>query len=200
MLSYRYVTHKVVHRSGYRPITTCSPHNNALVQSFGAEKVFDYHSPTCAQEIKTYTGNKLRHVLDIITDSTSQEICYASFGRLGGKYTCLELPSESLHTRKTVKKEMIVGLAASGKEIALAEGYEREANPENRRFAAEWFQMVQRLLDEGKFKSHPPKVLAGGFEAILDGLVILKRKGTSGEKLVVFIDPEEEKKALDTAS
>lgn len=168
--------------------------------SFGAEKVFDYHSPTCADDIKAYTSGNLRNVLDIITDAASQRICYASFGRLGGRYTCLELPSEALHTRKTVKKEMIVGLAASGKQIALADGYERDANPEYRTLVAAWFRTIQRFLDAGKIKAHPLKVLPGGFEGILEGLKVLENKGTSGEKLVVFVDPEREREYMARAS
>jgi NADPH:quinone reductase-like Zn-dependent oxidoreductase len=175
-------------RSGYHPITTCSPHNNALVKSYGAEQVFDYHSDTCAADIKAYTKGRLRHVLDIITDVPSQLICYETFSRVGGKYTCLERPTEVIHLRRTVKKEMIVGLAASGKEIALADGYERPANPRLRTESMKFFKTVQRLLDEGQFKPHPARVVPGCFKGILKGLEILREKGTSGEKLVVFVD------------
>lgn len=179
---------QILRLSGYKPITTCSPRSNALVEAYGAAMCFDYHSPTCAEEIKTYTKGKLNLVLDIITDGLSQQICYGAFGRLGGRYCCLELPSEALHTRKTIKKEMIVGLAASGKRIALADGYEREANPCLRGYAADFFRIIQQQLDQGRFKAHPPRVLTGDFNAILEGLVILKDKGTSCEKLVAFVD------------
>lgn len=175
-------------RSGYKPITTCSPHNYGLVKEYGAEEAFDYHSEACAADIKTYTKGRLRHVLDIITDVPSQVICYETFGRVGGKYTCLEKPSEELHLRPTVKKEMIVGLAASGKEIALADGYERPASPRLRAESAHFFQSVQRLLDQGRFKPHPVRLLPGRFAGILEGLEILRSKKTSGEKLVVLID------------
>ncbi|RJE27120.1 Zinc-binding dehydrogenase [Aspergillus sclerotialis] len=179
---------QILRASGYKPVTTCSPHNFALVKEYGAEEAFDYNSPTCAADIKAYTKGRLRHVLDIITDLPSQAICYETFGRVGGKYTCLELPSEELHLRRTVKKEMIVGLAASGKEIALADGYERPANPRYRAESARFFQTVQQMLDAGRFKPHPAKVLSGRFEGILEGIEILRSKGTSGEKLVVFVD------------
>ncbi|KAF9252041.1 hypothetical protein LCP9604111_2037 [Penicillium roqueforti] len=179
---------QLLRASGYKPITTCSPHSYALVKEYGAEESFDYHSETCAVDIKAYTKGRLRHVLDIITDVPSQLICYETFGRVGGKYTCLEKPSEELHLRPTVKKEMIVGLAASGKEIALADGYERPANPRLRAESAHFFQSVQRLLDQGRFKPHPVRLLPGRFAGILEGLEILRSKKTSGEKLVVLIN------------
>ncbi|EPS29079.1 hypothetical protein PDE_04028 [Penicillium oxalicum 114-2] len=181
---------QILRLSGYRPIATCSPHNNDLVRAAGAEKVFDYRSETCAADIKSYTNGRLRHVLDIITDLQSQLICYDTFSRVGGKYTCLEQPAEELHLRRTVRKEMIVGLAASGKEIALADGYERTANPQLRARSGEFFQTIQRLVDEGKFVPHPTRTVEGGFEGILKCLDILKSGGTSGEKLVVFLDRE----------
>jgi hypothetical protein len=46
-------------RSGYKVITTCSPKNFKLVESYGAEKAFDYHSPTCGEDMRAYTNNTL---------------------------------------------------------------------------------------------------------------------------------------------
>lgn len=104
----------------------------------------------------------------------------------------LELPATEGECvrRRTIKTEMVVGLAASGKEIALADGYERTADAQLRKDAAELFQTVQGYLDRGEFCPHPPRVVPGGFEGILDGLQILRNMGTSGEKLVCFINTD----------
>ncbi|KAJ5212785.1 uncharacterized protein N7498_004431 [Penicillium cinerascens] len=51
---------------GYKVITTCSPHNLALVRARGADHVV-HHSPTLAQVIRALTGNQLCLVLDCIT-------------------------------------------------------------------------------------------------------------------------------------
>ena len=177
--------------SGYKPITTCSPKNFALVKRFGAAHAIDYNAPDCAAQIRAVAGGRLDRVLDIITDGPSQEICHASFGRRGGRYTCLEKPADELHGRKnTVKMDMVVGLAASGKEIALDDGYERSADPALRANAAAFFRSVQKKLDEGVFEAHPARVLPGGFQGLLEGLDILRQKQTSGEKLVAFIGAE----------
>lgn len=131
----------------------------------------------------------------MITDPRSQSICGDSFGRAGGLYAVLELPdSESpIAQRRTVKTQMVVGLAATGKEIALADGYERAADPALREKAANDFRVVQRLLNEKKFRPHPARVLRGGFEGVLEGLKILRELGTTGEKLVCFLDEVAEK-------
>lgn len=174
-------------RSGYRPIATCSPKNFDLVRSYGAVEVFDYRDPEVAENIRRYTKNALRYVLDVITEVKTMKHCYAAIGRAGGKYTCLENYPEHLHTRRTVKPELVMGIAILGKRIALDHGYGSDANPELRDFGVAWYQTLQRLLDEAKIRSHPIKVLPGGFQGILEGLPLLKSKAISAQKLVVRI-------------
>jgi NADPH:quinone reductase-like Zn-dependent oxidoreductase len=115
-------------------VTTCSPKNFDFVKSYGADEAFDYKSPTCVDDIRAYTNKSLRHVLDTITEAKSMKICYACIGRAGGRYTCLEMYPDFGHTRKTVKPEMVMGLAISGRQIALDWGYESDPNPEFRKF------------------------------------------------------------------
>ncbi|RDW61770.1 zinc-binding alcohol dehydrogenase family protein [Aspergillus mulundensis] len=182
--------------SGYKPITTCSPHSSALVQAHGATECFNYRSDACGSEIKRATNGRLRHVLDIITDMPSQLACFTAFGRLGGKYACLERPNPNLPRSRLIKVDMVVGLAATGKEIALRDGYERAANPELRKTAARLFRSVQGMLDKGEFVPHPAKVLEGRFEGVLEGLRVL-REGVTGVKLVVFIDESEGHRMID---
>lgn len=183
-------------RSGYTPITTCSPHNFPLVREFGAAAAFDYRSPTCVNDIRNFTGRSLSRVLDVITDARSQIICGDVFGRGGGMYAVLELPDPEspVAKRRTIKTDFVVGLEAIGKEVALSGGYERRADDRVRATAANAFAVVQRLLDEGKVRAHPARVVSpGGFQGILEGIRILRDVGTSGEKLVVFLDEDAEK-------
>ncbi|KAF2193880.1 zinc binding enoyl reductase [Zopfia rhizophila CBS 207.26] len=182
--------------SGYTPIATCSPHNFPLVRKFGAAAAFDYRSPTCADDIRSFTGRTLSHVLDVITDARSQMLCGNVFGRGGGMYAVLELPDPEspVAKRRTVKTEFVVGLAAIGKEVALSGGYERPADHRVQARSAHDFAVVQRLLDEDKVRAHPAKVISpGGFSGILEGIKILRDGGTSGEKLVVFLEETAEK-------
>ncbi|KAI5194189.1 hypothetical protein AUEXF2481DRAFT_71750 [Aureobasidium subglaciale EXF-2481] len=185
--------------SGYKPITTCSPRNNDLVRSFGAEAVFDYRSPSCADDIRTFTSRSLSRVLDVITDARSQIICGNAFGRTGGSYTVLELPDPDspIAHKRTVDTQMVVGLAATGKQIALDHGYERAADPQLRQQAAKNFSAVQILMDNGQLRIHPARVVPGSFQGIVEGLKILSEKATSGEKLVCFVDEREEALHLD---
>ncbi|KAL2864253.1 zinc-binding alcohol dehydrogenase family protein [Aspergillus lucknowensis] len=173
--------------SGYRAIATCSPKNFDLVRSYGAEHVFDYNDPDVASKIRTLTRNSLRFALDIITEVKTTKHCYAAIGRAGGRYACLEKYADHLHTRKTVTPELVMGIRILGKRIALDHGYGSEASPELREFGVKWYQILQKLIDEGKIRSHPIKLIPDRFEGILNGLPLLKSRVVSAQKMVVPI-------------
>lgn len=120
-----------------------------------------------------------------MTEIKTMQLCYAAMGRAGGKYCCLEMYHQDLCTRRVVKPELVMGMAILGGKVDLDFGYECEADPEKRAFGVVWYQEIQRLLDDGRLKTHPVRLLEGGYEAILGGLKKLKNREVSGEKLVV---------------
>jgi len=171
-------------RSGLKPIAVCSPRSFKLVKSYGAEEVFDYNSPDCASNIRSYTKNNLKYALDIITNIASMKLCYDAIGRRGGKYTGLELLPDHSHLRKSVAPSWVMGISIFGKELELSGGYERPPNPGHRLFGKKWFATMQRLWDEGKIKPHPIRACEGGFEGVLKGVNVLRGGKVVGEKLV----------------
>ncbi|KAA8643973.1 hypothetical protein EYZ11_008225 [Aspergillus tanneri] len=174
--------------AGYRAIATCSPRNADLVRSYGAEAVFDYRSDTCATDIREYTKNTLRYVLDCITEPATLELCLKCIGRAGGKYCGLEAFSDDLRTRKAVSMEWVLALSIFGKPIALDKGYGRDAAPEHRELGRKMFEEVEQLLQNGQLRAHPVRMMPGGLEAIPDGLALLKKKQVSGHKLVYLVE------------
>jgi len=168
-----------------QPITTCSPSNFELVKSYGAVEAFDYHSADCIKDIKTYTRNSLKFVLDCVSEPETMEFCYQCIGRSGGKLTTLEPPPGYLNSRATtVKVDWVLGPALHGKPIGWPAPMEREADPELREFAKRWFTTVQELLDQNRLKAHPIKIMEGGLEGVMGGLDILTKKQISGQKLI----------------
>ncbi|KAF3480349.1 putative zinc-binding dehydrogenase family oxidoreductase [Arthroderma uncinatum] len=171
--------------SGLKPITTCSPSNFELVKSYGAAETFDYRSKNCVEQIKKHTRNSLKYVIDCVSEPETMEFCYQCMGRSGGKLVTLEPPPKYLNSRpKTIKTDWVLGPALHGKAIGWPEPMTREPAPELKEFAKSWFTTVQELLDQGKLKTHPLRVMDGGFPAILDGLELLKTKQVSGQKLI----------------
>ncbi|PVH74413.1 putative zinc-binding dehydrogenase family oxidoreductase [Cadophora sp. DSE1049] len=179
---------QLIRHAGLTPIATCSPRSNALVESYGAEKCFDYHLPSCAKEIKAYTRNGLRYALDCIVEADTMTICYGALGRSGGRYTALEpYPEYIANTRKTVDSNWVLGPSILGTKIGWPAPFGREGDPSLRVFGKKWFQTAQRLLDQGEIVPHPVRVSDTGFDGVFDGLELLRKKMVSGEKLVYNI-------------
>lgn len=150
--------------------------------------MFNYREPSCADDIKSHTRNSLGFVLDCISEPETMQFCYACIGRAGGKYTALEPYPEFLHTRKiTVVPDWVLGPTILGKRLGWPEPFAREPSEELRAFGIEWFAIVQLLLDQGKLKPHPLRLVGDGFDNIFHGLKQLEMKTVSGEKLVCRI-------------
>ena len=159
------------------------------MKGYGAEAAFDYHSPTCAADIKAYTRQSLSYVLDIITDAKSQAVCYAALCRGGGVYTALEAPGEAFNTRKrTVKVDFVVGLCALGGEVALPGEYYRPADPTSREHAGEFFDEMQTMVEEGKIRPHPHRMLSPTWHGVLKGIEESEKGKISGERLVALVE------------
>lgn len=175
--------------AGLRPIATCSPSNNELVLRFGAEKVFDYRSPTAAQDIREYTGNELAYTLDCVSQADTTQLCYGAMGRAGGRYVSLEPFRETVAQSRalTVVPSWVMVLTIFGRKVALDGEYGREARPEDRQFGAQAFAAVQALLDRGLINTHPVKAQAGGWEGVVEGVDIIRTQALSGYKLVYSV-------------
>ncbi|KAF4810905.1 Trans-enoyl reductase [Colletotrichum siamense] len=179
---------QLVKLAGLKPITTCSPRNFDLVTSYGAEKAFDYRSPTCAADIKLYTKNSLKYVLDCISEPETMEFCYGVIGRLGGRYTALEPWPRGLDNRGNVTADWVLGPTMIGKPIAWKPPFDKAVDPAIKKFGARFFRTAQLLLDKGLLKAHPLHILDGGLRSVLEGMDLLKSKTISGKKIVCRLD------------
>jgi NADPH:quinone reductase-like Zn-dependent oxidoreductase len=167
------------------------------VKSYGATAVFDYNSASCAQDIREHTRNSLKYVLDCISQPETMQFCYACLGRAGGKYTALEPYPNFLHTRpKTVTPDWVLGPVVLGKKLGWPEPFNKEGDGATREFAIEWFKTAQQLLDEGKLRAHPIRLMDGGLENVAEGLELLKKKQVSGQKLIYRVAQGSQKTQL----
>jgi NADPH:quinone reductase-like Zn-dependent oxidoreductase len=167
--------------SGYKVITTCSAHNFDYVKSLGAEKAFNYNDADCGEEIRKYTGNNLKYAWDCIGVGDAIKICAdALTSGPGAKYASIVGTKSS---RDDVESTNTVAYSALGepfdKGFAKSEGDAKDFEYQ----AKTWIPVVEKLLADGKFKVHKPRVRSG-IENILDGLDELRNNKVSGEKLV----------------
>ncbi|POS75425.1 zinc-binding dehydrogenase [Diaporthe helianthi] len=173
--------------SGIDPVVTCSPRNFDLVRGRGAVAQVDYIRADLVEEVKRLTGNKLKYAFDCVTGPESVAHCYAALGRTGGRYVSLEMVSEELRTRRAVRAKVVLAYEALGEDVPLSQGYESRADPEKFAFAAKFFAMFQKLVDEGTLKTHPIESAGVGLSSVLSGLQSLKSGSVSGRKLVVTL-------------
>ncbi|KAH8690645.1 putative alcohol dehydrogenase [Talaromyces proteolyticus] len=176
--------------SGYIPIAVCSSHNNAMVSSYGAASVFDYHSPSCAADIKTATKNQLRFVLDCIGTAQSTALCYAAIARTGGRYVSVERYPESAAMRKLVQGSWVMMLDMFGRGVDMKGGYDRKVDPAARDLGRRLFAGLEMLAQDEDIRPHPMRLVRSGSswaESVLAGIDMLQKGQVSGEKLVVEI-------------
>lgn len=173
--------------SGLHVIATASPHNFEYLKSLGADAVFDYKSSTCAKDIKEYTKDTLKYVVDCISEGTSPDIAVAAMSSSGGIYTTLlPIPNEKVQAiNSKVENKGTLAYTAFGAAFTMGPG-EFPPMPENAKFGAEFWELSRKLLAEGKVKVHKPTVNKGGsgLKGVLEGLDLLRGGKVSGEKLV----------------
>ncbi|KAI1422848.1 GroES-like protein [Xylaria sp. FL1777] len=179
---------QLLHLSGLRPVTTCSPGNFDLVRARGAAAALDYVDPSVVDDIRAFAGGKLKHAYDCIGDMSSAAHSYAAIGRTGGRYVTLEqVPEELLRTRRAVRNKFVRGYEVFGRDVPLSRGYECVADPAKLALAVRYLHVLQGLLDKGDLKTHPVQKLGGGLPGVLEGLKLLKSGSVSGKKLVVAL-------------
>ncbi|OOQ91706.1 Protein TOXD [Penicillium brasilianum] len=166
--------------SGYKVLTTCSPHNFDLVTGLGADAVFDYKDPQSAAEIRKLTDNNLKLVFDCISLEASAKYCEAAISTEGGEYSALlnvKVERENVNSRFTL------GYTAVGEAFKFGD-IPFPAKPEDKAHAEKFVAIAESLLAQGKVKVHRPRVGKDGLKGVLEGLQLLKEDKVSGEKLV----------------
>ncbi|XP_014554307.1 hypothetical protein COCVIDRAFT_105199 [Bipolaris victoriae FI3] len=182
------LTIQLLRRAGYRPISTCSPSSFELAKSRGAEATFDYNSPTACDEIREYTNDSLRLVVDCIGSPETMTLCYSSIGDCGGRYAALErYPRRLTIRRRDITHDWVYGWTIFGKEVKLAGAYYRPELPEDKVMGELWAEEMGKVLQSGELEPHPLDVSPGGLGVVLWKLDLLRRGKIRGKKVVVMM-------------
>lgn len=168
--------------SGYKVLTTCSPHNFDFVKSLGADSVYDYRDSDCAKKINKDTNDSLKLVWDTISLESSAKICAEAMssdtsGARYGSILPVKLPKEGVETTMTFMYTIF-------NDAFEKAGRTTPAVPEDFEFAKKFFDITEKLFHEGKLKTHPEHVGQNGLEGALQGMQDMKADKVSGKKLV----------------
>lgn len=171
--------------SGLKVIATASPHNFDYLKSLGADAVFDYKSPTVADDIRKYTNNSLKLAWDCTGQGAA--ISAGALSSDGGKYaTIIGVKKEELLAVNPKVDGPYATMMYTIFNERYFKGSETLPKPEDFEFAKKFLAISQELLEQGKLKVPNPIVNRGGasFEGILKGLDELRAGKVSAGKLV----------------
>ena len=156
-------------RSGLTVITTASPKNFDLVKSRGADAVFDYNDPECAEKIRSYTNNSLRYVLDTISQEWSYKICAAALSSDSTEeLNCVALLPVDTWPRENVNTRAILAYTTFGEEFHKFETT-FPAMKDHFAMGVMFWKLNASLLSEGRIKTHPITIREGGLQGIPNG-------------------------------
>ncbi|KAL1795379.1 hypothetical protein ACET3X_007195 [Alternaria dauci] len=176
--------------SGLDVITTSSPHNYGMLESLGADAVFDYSLPDVGDRIRKYTDNKLYYAFDCIATDASARICADALSDdVAMKAPMYSAVLYCVFPRQDVQVNVTVAYTIFGSSFNKPELGPEEfpASKEDYEFGKRFWKISEKLLREGQFKVHPFEARSGGLEAVLDGLDELMRGEVRGKKLVYML-------------
>lgn len=169
-------------------ITTCSPHNNSLVQSAGAHIIHDHsaeHIDDTIAEIRRQAPN-LRYVFDTIGSVESSSIASRALSDEGGTLVTVRPGKANTGGVKT---------GTDVRDVLVWTAFEREVRygefvwPPNKKdhdLVAEFFEKMPAYLEDGSIK--PSRVKSKkGLEAVEEGFKEHREGKISGYKIVYSI-------------
>ncbi|SNX84284.1 related to toxD gene [Melanopsichium pennsylvanicum] len=184
---------QIAHISGFRVITTASPHNHQLLKSIGADDIYDYKDVTTPAKIAAKDPH-LTKALDCISENGTQQLCVKSLGIKGGDVVVLLKPDpEAIALRKSeVNIIHTLAYTALGRPFNYGKAvYDQERVSADSTLMKQWLNgdkgHFYTLFKQGLVKGNRIKEMHGGLEAIADGLKYLQEGKVSAEKLAYKI-------------
>jgi NADPH:quinone reductase-like Zn-dependent oxidoreductase len=170
--------------AGYKVLTTCSPKHNDWMKSHDITP-FNYNDLDCGAQIRAYTNNTLKFAFDTISLADSAQICADALstkpGSRYGSLLPLKFPREDVEYTTTLMYTIFDAEFTK-------RGTHFPRSTEDFEFARMFFEMTERLLAEGKLKTHPEKLREGGLQGALKGMDEMKAGMVSGEKWVYKVE------------
>ncbi|KZT50837.1 GroES-like protein [Calocera cornea HHB12733] len=151
--------------AGFHVVATASPANFAYVQTLGADVVLDYHDPAIVDSIQSTASLSL--AFDAISQPPTTTACLAALSSEGGKIA-ITLP----YAGAVPDSVELLGVNASALHSRMLHD------------VPELTRLWQALINEGKLRPHPFKIMPHGLNSIDAGFALQREGKISAQKLV----------------
>lgn len=171
---------------GLEVVVSCSPKNNELVKSYGADFAYDYHMPDVGEQIRrAHSG--ITRALDCFSDRNTLTVCtdVVDASLPGGAQVILLRDVPFAKKKKGSNTKFILSYTLFGKAFSLLRVIRFAAVPEDRAALVKFYDMLPSLIKDRGLKANPVDVRPGGLQAVEKGLAEMKAGKVSGKKLVV---------------
>ncbi|KAI0057242.1 dehydrogenase [Artomyces pyxidatus] len=168
--------------AGLRVLATASPRNFALVQSLGADEVFDYSEPDVAQRIWAATGGKLRHVVDAISEGPTPDLVAGAMSEDGG-IAAIILPPPTSHPNVKLAHTCVYDLLGADFDFPQ----KNTATPEQKVWGKKVAKLLEGILEQGHIKPNPVYLLPNGLESVADGFQYMKEGKVRAQKVTYSV-------------
>lgn len=168
-------------RAGYSVIAVAGQSAN-IARELGADAIVDYRGKNDDElahavevEVKRVGGTLAGTYDAVSTDATVAWLANVVDSLGGGRITTV-LPTKGEHDPDSIP--------SSTKVVRTMVG---TAYGEDTDFAAKWYPIIGKWLDDGKFKANKVRVVPGGLNGVAAGVKLLKEGKVNGVKLVYRI-------------
>ncbi|KAF7979764.1 hypothetical protein HWV62_40782 [Athelia sp. TMB] len=185
----RHMAIQLAKLSGLTVITTASPANYAYLRSLGADHVLPYADPATPAAIRALTSNQLRIAFDGVSEKESATAILNSLSDDPAlhKDIVILLPLQDslgeLADSMSASLRLIIVLSLLGKEDRMVWDYPISARPENYAFSVRSYELLERLLSEGKITCQKIKLMCG-LERVQEGMRDMREGRVRAEKVV----------------
>ena len=180
--------------AGYQVVTTASPRNAGLLTDLGADRVFDYHSPTVEQDIiKTFGDRTFAGALAVGPGSAPACVRIAGACR-GNRFVSTATAPVTFENGFSLPRTvtgMVGGMVGwqiaarrRGVRMKFVIGSDLKKNDVG---PAIFRDFLPAALAEGRYQPVPKASVVGSSLADLQHAMDLQRRGVSAAKLVVTL-------------
>lgn len=169
---------------GFQFATTCR--NRKVVESLGAEHIFDYTSKTVVEDIKKTLPN-IKYVLDCIGTEESSTLASQTVVEAGGKLCTIQpgkRNTENVADRLEVSDVLV--FTAFYEELNYGK-VTVAVRKEDRDLSHELYRNLPSWLENGTMTPNKPRIVEGGLEGVEKGFELYRSGKISGEKVVYRI-------------